>query len=183
MGSVKVIVVEGAHGSSKSTLARALASALLADHPHAVVAFHHTSEGHVTPWEAAGNYLAQRARVLRVESACGTRVLVADRWFWSTAVLGAALGGPAGMRLARLAALEREEHGDPALTIVCDAPEDVLAARLAARGETWGERERMEHHEILRLARLRSWPVLDTTRPRDVVLADALGIVREVLHG
>ncbi len=36
--------------------------------------------------------------------------------------------------------------------------------------------------EVLRLARLRSWPVLDTTRPRDVVLAEAVGIVREVLR-
>lgn len=171
----RIIAVEGGHGSGKSTLARALADALETwCHTHRAVPG-------ATPWEAACAYAAQRAEVLRSAESEGLEVLVSDRWHWSTAVLGGVLGGPAGMRLARHGALEREEHGDPLLTLVCDAPEDVCRARVEARGETWGEREAAERAEVLRLARLRGWPVIDTTRPRDVVLAEALRIVREVL--
>jgi len=172
----RIVCIEGGHGSGKSSLMWALSRALGA-RPH-----QHGAEHGASPWEAALSYAHQRAVLLRECEAEGIGLVVADRWSWSTGVLASVLGSEA-LRLLRMA--ERAEAADPALTLVCDAPAEVLRARvearLAARGETWGEREAAERAEILRLARLRDWPVLDTTREREVVLAEAVGIVRGVL--
>lgn len=165
MSAPRIVCVEGGHGSGKSTLARALAYALRAWHHY------HRGESGADPWEAACRYAAQRATTLRLATAAGATVIVADRWGWSTGILAAVLDDES-LRLLRQA--ERAAVRDPLLTLVCDAPEDVCRARVEARGETWGEREAAERAEVLRLARLRGWPVLDTTRPRDVVLAEAL---------
>lgn len=180
MSAPHIVCVEGPHGAGKDTLALALSRAGLG------VYYYPTPQTKgATTWEAATHYATERANALRVEAARGTRVLIASRWTWSTRVLASALDtlgrSDEARALAALHAAERQALGDPLLTLVCDAPEAVLHARLAERGECWGARESAERAEVLRLARIRSWPVIDTTRPRDVVLAEALGIVRGVL--
>lgn len=179
MSAPRIIAVEGGHGSGKSTLARSLADALGA-WPHV----HRGSTG-ASPWEAACRYAAQRAYAIRYAEAAGFPLIVSDRGGVSTRILASALDtlgrSDEARALAALHAAERGVIGDPLVTLVCDAPEAVLHARLAERGECWGARETAERAEVLRLARLRGWPVLDTTRPRDVVLAEALACVRGVL--
>lgn len=162
----RIVAVEGGHGAGKDVLAAALAKAIGAER------FQHDrpADG-ATVWEAALYYALQRAVMLRELSVDGVTLIVSSRWSWSTGVLASVLDDEA-LRLLRQA--ERAAVRDPLVTLVCDAPEDVLRARVEARGETWGEREAAERAEVLRLARLRGWPVLDTTRPRDVVLAEAL---------
>lgn len=172
MADPRIVCVEGGHGSGKSTLARALADALGA-WPHV-----HQGDPAASPWEAACRYAAQRAYAIRYAEAAGFPLIVSDRWGYSTGILAAVLDDEA-LRLLRQA--ERAAVRDPLITLVCDAPEAVLHARLAERGETWGARESAERAEVLRLARIRSWPVIDTTRDRDVVLAEALACVRGVL--
>lgn len=172
MSAPRIVCVEGGHGSGKSTLARALAEAMGAVH-HC-----HASTPGADVWESACRYAAQRAEALRLVTAAGRSLIVSDRWGYSTGILAAVLDDES-LRLLRQA--ERAAVRDPLVTLVCDAPESVCRARVEARGETWGARESAERAEVLRLARIRSWPVIDTTRLRDVVLAEALGVVRGVL--
>lgn len=94
----------------------------------------------------------------------------------------AAVPGGDAERLLLVALAQAEmDRWRPTLTLLCDAPDEVLDARLAARGEPIVSGVRAARREYRRIARLREWPVLDTTRPRDVVLAEALACVREVL--
>ena len=174
---MRIIAIEGAHGAGKDVLAAGLATALGCER------FQHTRpRGVATLWEGACWYATQRAKRYSYE---GNSLIVSSRWHWSTSVLSfalASLGRHDEARVLRhLHHAERAAIGDPLVTLVVDAPVSVLVARLAARGETWGEREAAERDAVLELARLRSWRVLDTTRSREAVLAEALGIVREVL--
>lgn len=128
----KLIVIEGVDGAGTTTHTDLLAAALRAEGVDAV-AWHHTRPGLGAPWLDALAYAQQRADL----AASGPRaaVLVVDRWWHSTLFEGRAL------RLGALRSLaDAEALALPRSTalFVLDAADDVLDARITARGETVG---------------------------------------------
>ncbi len=94
-------------------------------------------------------------------------------------------GGGRGIDEATIAALENLVHGNlqPDLTLLLDAPFDVLASRLAGRAGDRFEQEQRPFFErvrasyLSRAAQQSRWVVLNAARPLDLVqsdIADAL---------
>ena len=170
---MKVIAIEGCHGSGKSKLAQSLSKELN------VELFKHTGpRKSASIFEAAMWYGVQRATLY---SKHHDRVIVADRWHWSTTVVARALYSPDSREyraLMDLANAERLMYPDPILTLVCEAPWDVCRERVLARGEAWTMREMAERVEIADLAHYRSWPVLNTAGDHETVVAAAVQLSR-----
>lgn len=170
----RILVLEGPDGCGKSTHADRLAAALRAEGVDAV-AFHHTKPADADPVLAALDYAAQRRRLVLTPPAA---VIVADRWSQSTWCLGKATEGRSS--LCSLAAAESDWVESVALRLL-EAPDDVLDARLAARGTPATEADRR-----LRDA-YRGWGehftgTVDTSRPADDVAAELLAWARGVLR-
>lgn len=175
----QVLVIEGCDGVGKSHHADRLAAALRAKGVDAV-AFHHAKPADADPVLAALDYAAQRRRLVRNPPAA---VIVADRWWHSTWVLGTVLRGHlrdlAGVGLRNASDAEWSWHPEPWVAVL-DAPDAVLDARLASRGAPPTDMERAMRwpyrHGVVEHLRL------DTSRPADVVAAELLAWARGVLR-
>jgi thymidylate kinase len=139
---VKLLVVEGADATGTTTHAHGLATAL-SIRGHRARAWQHQRPASPDPWCAALDYAQQRAQILAQYGAEGDLVLCVDRW-WHTSHVEA-LCEPEGHERSRRASLARAEalHTiSPALVAVLDAPDAVLDARMALRGEAPDTRDR-----------------------------------------
>lgn len=171
------VALEGPHGAGKSTLADAFAERLKRDGVDAR-AFHHAhADSSLTPWQRALYFAQQRADIVAAHQhyAHAPRVVVCDRWSLSTWIdLAAAQDGPLRTALQRLVHAEAEAL--PLVQIVIlDAPDDVLRARLEARGETHDPELAARSR---RFARGTGAPIVDTSAPRADVVARLVEIVR-----
>ena len=182
-----VLALEGPHGAGKSRHTDALAAALRARGVDAR-AFHHPAPPRgAGPVEAALFFAAEREGLVRRTR---TAVIVADRWYHSTAVLASALrlsDYTTAHALQRVAEVEVERyrnarHYDLA-PVHLDAPDDVLDGRLAKRG---APPTALEHAERAQLRHARAQAVrpprgVDTSRAREVVEAELLAWAVDVL--
>lgn len=129
----QLVVVEGQHGSGKSTQADALAKALR-DRGVDAQAWHHKAPVEApTAYVAALEYAQQRARLLAWAEREGPAVLVVDRWWHSTEIVGWTRQD-ARIALWRLVSAEKVALPPPLLTLVLDATDATLRARIEARG-------------------------------------------------
>lgn len=154
----RLIVIEGADGAGTTTHADILATALRAEGIDAV-AWHHKRPGLNAPWLDALAYAQQRADL--VASNPRAAVIVADRWWHSTMFEGRALHLDA---LRSLAEAEAFALPRSAALFVLDAPDDVLDARLAARGESVGPLDHARRAVYRAFASVRDLHV-DTSAP------------------
>lgn len=182
MARPMIVALEGPDGSGKTQHARALAEALTrAGIP--AKPWHHPkpSTSLQSPWSTAAHYALERAHLaneLAWRAHEDLRVLVVDRWWLSTQMLGLALDNDA---LASLAEAECRQLGHPALTVVLTAPDELLNARLNARREylllhDYEVRRDYESH-----ARVAALPVVDTSGTPETVTERLVELVREVL--
>ena len=178
-----VFVLEGPDSCGKTLHADALAMSLR-ERGISARSFHHARPPQGTgPYEAALHYVAERIRLLR-RTQCD--VIVADRWHTSTSVLATALRRT-GASLDTVRALETlsasEDLGYAGVTlreILLTAPDDVLDARLAARGTPVTELDRAIRAAYGRIAA----PRVTTEGPREEIAATLLDVaVRVVATG
>ena len=175
----RFIAVEGCHGTGTSTHADALAAALAARGTDAV-AWHH-------PPHPAGSVGAERVRHY-CESRRWSRwlelthtahaVYVLDRGPWSGVVYAQSLVSAGETRLLSGfvgARLEVELWWDHLQVICLDAPDDVLDARLAQRGEDPAT-SHAERRVWRRMAAAQGWPVVSTDGDREAVEAQLLAL-------
>lgn len=182
----RILVLEGADATGTTTHADRLAAALRAE-GHNARAFHHAKPADADPILAALDYARQR-RVLCLHAEPG-EVIVADRWWHSSSVLGTALRYDRGERpllfIRDLA--DDEAHWGPRVdAALLTAPADVLDARLAARGTPTTALDRALRWGYPRhvgRADRSGWDLtLDTSRPADDVAAALLAWARGVLR-
>lgn len=133
--SPRLVVLEGPDGVGKTRHARALAEALTVAGTPSLWWCHQPPQAPGTSWAHALHYAAER-EALRVRIARGAydaaRYLVCDRWWYSTHALGIATDN---RPLISLANAESNLKPRPYCMVLLDAPDDVLDARMAARGE------------------------------------------------
>lgn len=163
-----LIVLEGCHGSGKSVLGKALAEKL--DVPY----WKHPSPPHgASLHEAALHYANARRTMLRSDYP-NTRVIVCDRWDWSSNILGMALDD---YNLLDLYTFERKLEPQPfRRTILLDAELDVLKERIESRGEVWKEQFSREHAAARKLAAFCLWPIVRTDQPKEFALRELVEI-------
>lgn len=142
-----LVCLEGADGTSKSTIA-AMLPAMLS--PLTSRVFAHEHPGVCDAWASALWYAAQRAEVAsRMALGLEPDVVIADRW-WMTASVFAEVRDDAAA--AQLASMEERMLPRPALVVVLDASDATLATRRpdASRDEV---RARALYRDPARLAR------------------------------
>lgn len=192
--SPRVIILEGPDGCGKTAHTDLLADALRVNGISAR-SFHHSRPSHgASRFEAALHYAKERQSLLRMTQ-CD--VIVADRWRLSTEVLGDALRilstGPTdplrveSLALRRFADVERQALPDDGVLVMLTAPDEVLDARLAARGTPATELDRAirevyaRHHEALLLTEgPREEVAAQLTAAVLIALRDRCGIRRSV---
>lgn len=186
MSLFPIIALEGPRGVGKSTLAHAVAEVLSRERSIDVGSWSHpapaTSALARDPYSLAMFYALSREEMrLRMY-----RPLIVDRWHWSTYVVALGLSATTD-DLYRARAMiplwqgERDVRGDPSLTVLLSAPDEVRRARAASRG---GPVKRLSDGEASRyadLAREHGWPVVDTNRDPDVVVAELATLCAKVL--
>ena len=131
---MKLIVIEGGDGTGTTTHADTLAVALCRG-GYAALAYHHPPHPPgCTHWERSLHYALARAKVCSKLRETDT-VLVADRWYHSTWAYTAALTGePVRVSMLGLSLYEDSILPPITLAVMLDAPDEVLDARLRARG-------------------------------------------------
>lgn len=186
-----VLVLEGDDGAGKSTHVQALDEVLARMMPGATATFRHpppSPELEQSPLARAVWYSQRRAVAGHEFAAEPPGVLLTDRWWWSTLMFGAWRGDLQEV-------VDAEERawshacGVPVLTILLDAPDEVLDARLAerlARGTaTRADADRARHARLREAyrdaARARGWPVVDTSGPAHEVARNVLRAALELL--
>ena len=174
------VSLEGPHGAGKSTMADELADALTRAGIDAI-AFHHFSVGDIrTAWQQALHYAAQRAFLAAAHQRYpdAPRVVVCDRWTLSTWVEAAR---DPDLRTAApyFNLVHAEDQMLPSVRyVILDASPHVLAERIAARGEPIDPHADEIRAHYLAAAKDDGWPIVDTSQPRDAVLAQLVEIVR-----
>lgn len=135
--AMTLIVIEGCDGTGTTTHTEKLGYALAATFgdDRVRVYRHPPHRPGAGDWERSLHYARERAEMVAREG--DGRIIVCDRWVHSTEALALSLrGDPTGSRMLALSALERATLPPPVLTVMLDAPDAVLDARLTARGET-----------------------------------------------
>jgi thymidylate kinase len=177
---MKIIVIEGCDGTGTSThaekLGYSLAKVLGGDR---VRIYHHPPHrAGAGDWERSLHYARERAEMVGREE--DGRVVVCDRWVHSTDAI--ALTQAVRGRMLGLTALERVSLPVPVLTVLLDAPDEVLDKRLLARGETippWaGDLRRVYREDIARVCDVTVNTSADAGAVSERLLALALGAVR-----
>lgn len=172
MDSPTIIALEGPDGSGKTRHARAIADGLERAGISASLVAHAQPRG-TTPWARALDYAHQRAEWSEQWGAWGASVVIADRWWLSTQILGLVLDNDSLMSLAEA---ECRALGHPALTVVLTAPDAVLDARLAVRGTPTTDRDREIRRMYESHARVSGMPIVDTSGP----VADVQGRIKSL---
>ena len=181
----RYLIVEGADGTGTTTHADLLAVALRAEGIDAR-AFHHVAPRLGDVWRDALAYASQRAALVAAPPA---EVVVCDRWHTSTFVEAEALAATCGIDEARAALsnamlkLRRAEAGvlpPSALEVVLDAPDDVLDARLGARGESASKIDHARRSVYRWIAR--DLVRIDTARPVAEVTRELLELALAALR-
>lgn len=201
--TIPIIVLEGPDGAGKTEHARRLAGALSREGYAVIQWHHPAPEGdHArTLWTRALHYAYERSRLMgyvaQLEArrpavaAYGDiipqgvnwhgewlagdrpRVVVADRWHWSTLLVSIPLEAEpdtqtTGASLRSLFTAERRAIGVPTVTIHLTAPADAIVERLTARGEDVSRARVVENViDYAQEAETRGWPTVDTTAPVD----------------
>ena len=177
-----VFVLEGPDSCGKTLHADALAMSLR-ERGISARSFHHARPPQgASHYEAALHYAAERAGLLR-RTQCD--VIVADRWHTSTSVLATALrhtGGDVCTTRALRLLCEAEDHGFALAGAVVrevylTAPDDVLDARLAARGTPATELDRAIRAAYGRIAA----PRVTTEGPREDVAAHLVDLALRII--
>lgn len=138
---MKLIVIEGCDGTGTTSHADALAEGLNRQGYPARPYHHPPHRTGAGDWERSLHYARERAEMV---SRPYDGVWVCDRWYPSTQVLAHTVREESVReRMLALTELERGYLPVPLLTVVLDAPEEVLDARLRARGEAVTERDRI----------------------------------------
>ena len=187
---MKLIAVDGNHGSGKSHHVSALVAALVARGIHAR-AFHHAPppmDRPRDPWSVALHYAACRAAWWQAvqEGHEEADVVVADRWVLSTDAI--ALARPSydttAYAMVRLALVEAGILPTPDLVVVLDASDTTLNARILARGVEVTDTDRACREVYRNAAVLRVWAAVrvDTDRPVEVVEAEVLALALRALE-
>jgi len=131
----KIIVIEGADGVGKSTVARALASRLRGSY-----LFTHTNPSITGSYHRALDFAWQRADfIARMTERDGdplikpVRVVIADRWCWSTLATAKGLDN-VREREALHGVVDAEHWALPDVGhILLTAPDDIIGARIIER--------------------------------------------------
>lgn len=204
---MSLIVIEGPDGAGKSTLAKALASSLRAEgravsltsEPWDRATLDHARG--LSPRAAHAQFIADRARHIErviLPALARDEVVVCDRYALSGVVYALAQEPELGVRSAWLR--EGVDPGPdpsltaiprPDLTLICDAPDEVLDERLGRRAGDALDADRDLQRKVRALYRdAWKWRPLcwrhqgiTTEYPQPLALAGALAVVREVLRG
>ena len=152
---MKIIVIEGGDGTGTSTHAEKLGYALARElgGDRVRIYRHPPHRAGAGDWERSLHYARERAEmVARFEE---DRVIVCDRWVYSTDALALTSTGEARWRMLGLTSIEKAALPNPVLIILLDAPDAVLDERLLARGEVippWArELRRVYREDIARM--------------------------------
>lgn len=180
----RLVIIEGPDASGKTAVADCIAAMLDAPtSPIAARAFHHTRNGGSSDlYIRALDYAHQRAALCRATDNGMDDVILCDRWWHSTHVEAFRTSDSA---LGTLARAEEIALPRPLLVVVLDAPDHVLDARMAARGEkpTQADRDRRSiYRECAGPAH--AWDGETITRvmrggPPPVVVVDSSGAVED----
>ncbi|MHB8605097.1 MAG: dTMP kinase [Thermoplasmatota archaeon] len=192
MPAPRLIVCEGIDGSGKTTVSKALASALGArwtaeptDTWLGEAVRRAVKDPDASPWTEAFLFMADHAaHVERVRGwlEAGQSV-VSDRWCESTfAYQGAALAAPDFDAVVELRKIEARFDRAPDVVLLFDLPVEVALARVGARGREAEKFERAAFLETVRANYLRlareapggRWRVIDASEPQHDVLGHAL---------
>lgn len=187
---MKLLVVEHQHGAGGTHHVTALVAALCARGIHAR-AFHHAPppmDRPRDPWSVALHYAAERAAWWQAvqEGHEEADVVVTDRWVLSSYAVARTLPRDTLVPLALTLLVDAELHTLPLprLTLVLDAPDPVLDARILARGVAVTDTDRACREVYRNLAVLRVWGAVwvDTDRPVEVVEAEVLALALRALE-
>jgi thymidylate kinase len=179
---MKIIVVEGCDGTGTSTHAEKLGYALAQElgGDRVRVYRHPPHRAGAGDWERSLHYARERAEMVAREEE--DRVIVCDRWVYSTDALALTSTEEARWRMLGLTAIERAALPNPVLIILLDAPDAVLDERLLARGEVippWArELRRVYREDIARVCDVTVDTSGDAGAVSERLLALALGAVR-----
>lgn len=190
----RLVIIEGADGTGKTTAVR-YACAMLARANVSAVPFHHRAPDIASdsrsPWQRALAFAAQRAELAN-DIARGAHdgtdfippvdIILCDRWWHSTHVEAFRTSDSAMGTLVRAEELALPK---PLVVIVLDAPDHVLDARMSQRGEkpTQADRDRRSiYRECAGPAH--AWDGETITRvmrggPPPVVVVDSSGAVED----
>lgn len=169
---MKVLILDGCHGTGTTTHAQRLAAALRWHGLDAIAWHHHRHPDGCEGLARVRWYAHDRARIARL----GKPVVVLDRGpqsglCYSESLLPGTLNRAEAIACAHA---EIKAFGRTARMAVLNAPDDVLDARLAARGEdpTQSHAERRVWAQLL--AQHPTATVVRTDRDADEVAADLL---------
>jgi thymidylate kinase len=145
---MRLIVLEGCDGSGTTSHARALVESLRS-HGYLVAEFHHPRHlAHDTDWSRSLHYALERAHFVMHNGPID--VAVADRWWHSNESLAYTFEDPLRSSILDLCHLEKANLPNPLLTMMLDAPDVVLDARLKDGRSLDAWEARMDHARKLR---------------------------------
>ena len=169
----RYLILEGCHGTGTTTHADALAETLRGMLPRVWVYHHPPHPPGLDGVARVAWYAGARAQLVDVARDLSPGVVVMDRGPRSGLIYAAACGDAVA---GAMAIDERDaEPWRSAPMVMLDAPDDVLDARIAARGEPVGPAlaERGVWRATLGMVR-RFMPPVRTDRPQAVVQAELL---------
>lgn len=182
-----LVCLEGLDAAGKSTHSVRLENALRADGLAADSWRHEPPSGVVRsdPWAAALHYAQERAafaRRMRIPPCEPVSVVVCDRWLYSTSVASLAPAITTLTRQAMVLLVDAEDRALPCVhTILLDAPLEVVAARMVARGEMVPDHLAYSQAAYRVMAESLRWPVVSTDRDAAAVTRELVAIVRRLL--